>query len=324
MVQNKDIDPGEQIGIRLAHLVLADLTQDSLSAFHSAGIESGTNGQNLRDIIDGIRDNSSVGMCIQGKPKKSITYRTMRYYITGITNSIIGDLEEENFWYDIGGFEYNKSDIIIRFYLDYHKIKNDDRTLHRIAKDVFQGHTRVYCSPDFMGIIDVHVTNMIEIAGVIEMINVPMGIPDVLGCLKVGSSLITTGSNLQEVCCMKNVDPSKTISNDIYDVERTFGLEAANRVIYNEMISKGCDKRASIFISNFMTCKGYVSPFHKDNPMLRDKGILTSIAFERPKKDIKESLGKHDDCKGSVYSQIMTGAIPNVGTGSALFRLEEE
>lgn len=305
-------------------MILADLTQDSLSAFHTAGVERRKQG--LQDIIDN-RHSPNTGMVIAGNIKRDAIYRPLKYYVKSISTSIIDDnIRGDDFWYDIGremGILPQKGDgssnVIVRFYLDYGKLLEDDRTLEYIVKKVFDQHPFVYRSPDFMGIIDVHIANMIELSGVVKTVDTVMGIP---GIQSYDTNTTTSGSNLHEVCIHKNVDPSETTSSDVYDVERTFGLEAARKVIYDEVIACGCDKDAAAFVADFMTCKGYVSPFQKDNPMLADKGFLPSIAFERPKKDLKQALEQRRvDIDSSVYSQFILGRLPDVGTGSKLFNL---
>lgn len=324
--------PAEQIGIRYAHIVLSDLTQDSLSSFHNAGNISGGNSQGLQDIIDG--NNNRSGMVIKsdsvGKIKRDILYRPLKYYVTSITNSILEQFEDENFWYTIGrklGKLPGPSDIppesviIIRFYLDYQRLKRDCRTLEYVVRKIFFNYDHVYHSPNFMGIIDVHISNLIELSSIVALIDDTMGIEGITSCDINSDTLLTTGSSLHEVCTHKYVDATTLTSNDIYDVERTFGLEAAREIIYSEVYSKCGNKKSSGFIADFMTCKGYVSAFKKDNPMLKDKGFLASIAFERPKKDIKDILdtGESIDVTTSVYSQLVTGSLPDVGTGSKLF-----
>jgi hypothetical protein len=330
------MEPAEQVGMRLAHIILSDLTQDSLSAFHSAGIERSGEEQGLQDILDGNTRNDISSMTIVGTRvddiKRDILCRTFKYYILNITNSILEDIRGDDFWYAIGdtlgiwkdrpNIDEDKNIIIVRFYLDYGKLRKDGRTLRDVIDNIFgYRYLKIYNSPDFLGIIDVYINNLLELSGVIQLVDKTFGIPEVTSCTKTSdTTLVTSGSNLQEVCIHKYVDAQETISNNLYDVEMTFGLEAARKVIYDEVISNGRDKDAATFMADFMTCKGHVSPFQKDNPMLKDKGFLPSIAYERPKRDLKRILGKRRvDVDSSVYSQFILGKLPDVGTGSKLY-----
>ncbi|KAG9320966.1 hypothetical protein KVV02_001826 [Mortierella alpina] len=123
---------------------------------------------------------------------------------------------------------------------------------------------------------------------------------------------------------MHGVDNLETVSNNVYDVEKNLGIDAAREVLYDEVLAKTGNIHTAALIADFMTCKGHVSSFKKDNPMLKARGFLSSIAFERPKSDIKGVVrNKIMDNTQSVYSQVITGQLPDVGSGSKLFSLEE-
>lgn len=341
-MDNTLITPGEQIGIRLAHRVLADLTQDSLSSFHSAGLEgSNQSSQSLQDIIDGVDNKGSMTIALVNpknieKLKRQILYRPLKYYISRVTSSMFEPiLQDSKFWYDIG-YKLDilesvrevpiNNPIVVRFYFDYRKLKEDNQTLEYIVNTIFQNVDYVFYSPDFIGIVDIYIAAMVELSGVIQLVDENLGIKNINKCTIVGNNIVTSGSNLEEICTQQYVDSPNTISTDIYDVEQVFGLEAARHVIYTEIYNKCGDKRSASFMADFMTCKGLVSPFKKGNPILKDKGFLTSIAFERPKKDIKDILSSGDtvDLTSSVYSQLVTGEKPNIGTGSILFDVIEK
>lgn len=329
--------PGEQIGLRFAHNILADITQDSLSSFHNAGLANDMGPeQALQDIIDGIHGGgmniSLVNPTKTQRTVRDITYRQLKYYIKRITNSILEQPEDGNFWYTIGrelGILDGPADIpmedliIIRFELDYHKLSQDHRTLKFIVDTVFSDQDHVYFSPDFMGIIDVHISNVVEISDTIQLVDKFIGICGVDKCSIIENKIICTGSNLQEISMIRSVDMVHTTSNDVYDVEANFGIEAARNVIMTEMSLGSNNKESASFIADYMTCKGKVSAFKKDNPMLVDKDLLASIAFERPKGDLKNMVAnkKQVDISLSVYSQIICGKKPDMGSGSRLFEI---
>ena len=90
----RHVQPGEQVGIRLAHHALSEATQSSLSAFHNAGLGSGTTSRmspSLQQIMDGVITNSNTSMIIKtnDRTKNAIPYRTLRYYVSDVTNSIV-------------------------------------------------------------------------------------------------------------------------------------------------------------------------------------------------------------------------------------------
>jgi DNA-directed RNA polymerase subunit A" len=330
------VEPGEQIGIRLAHHALSEATQSSLSAFHNAGLGSGVTSRaspSLQQIMDGAINQSNTSMIVKmnGKMENAIVYRPLRYYVDNVTNSIANrSLNGSDFWYTIGRNlgvipEYKRKErsTIFRFHLNYRKLVDDFVTLkHLIA--IFDGYIAFH-SPDFISIIDVHLEDDAQISGTMELLERRIGVRGISSCnLADNMTLITTGSNLGEVLNMRGINNTETVSNNVYDVEKNFGVDAAREVLYDEILAKVNNVHTAALMADFMTCKGYVAPFKKDNPMLKARGFLSSIAFERPKSDIKGVVrNKIVDDTRSVYSQVITGQLPDVGSGSRLFSLEE-
>ena len=48
--------------------------------------------------------------------------------------------------------------------------------------------------------------------------------------------IITAGTNLREIMVLPEVDTSRTISNDIFEVEELLGIEVARAVIITESV----------------------------------------------------------------------------------------
>lgn len=331
-------EPGEQIGIRLAHHALSEATQSSLSAFHNAGLGSGIAmrvAPSLQQIMDGVINASNTSMIIktEGSFGKCIAWRLFKHYVDNITNSFVDkSLKKEPFWYaiakDVGLLpEYKKSRraTTFRFHINYRKMVADFVTLRHLVDNVFDGYIACY-SPDFLGIIDVHLKNDVQLGTLMEVLDKSIGVRGISTIRPTGDpkTFIATGSNLGEMLTMLGVDNVETVTNNAYDAERNLGVEAAREVLYAEIFAKVDNVHTAALLADFMTCKGFVASFKKDNPVLKERGFLSSIAFERPKKDIKEVVrGEIVDPTNSVYSQIITGQLPNVGSGSRLFSLEE-
>jgi DNA-directed RNA polymerase subunit A" len=330
------MEPGDQIGIRLAHHALAKATQSSLSAFHNAGLGSDVvtrMSPSLQQIMDGAIYQSNTSMIIRMGSEKAMTQRNIRYYVDSITNSFVDkSLEIEDFWYDIGRefgmiplYEKGPRSVVFRFYMNYIRMAKDHVTLQYLCDKAFGSYVTCH-SPDFMGIVDVHLGDDTHMSGVMEVLDTNVGVDGILECHAVGSdgTFVTVGSNLAHVLSIPDVDVTETISNNVYDVEKNLGVDAAREVLYEEILSKAENAETAAMLADFMTYRGYVSSFKKDNPVLKDRGFLSSIAFERPKNDIKNAIrNKLVDHTESVYSQIITGTLPGVGSGSRLFSLED-
>jgi hypothetical protein len=196
--------------------------------------------------------------------------------------------------------------------------------LKHLVDGIFGGFVAFH-SPSFISVIDVHLENDAQISGMMELLERSIGVDGIRDCTLVDDATITTtGSNLGEMLNIHGVNNVETISNNVYDVERNFGVDAAREVLYDEVLAKVGNVHTAALIADFMTCKGYVTSFKKDNPMLKARGFLSSIAFERPKSDVKGVVRNNVvDNTRSVYSQVITGQLPDVGSGSRLFSLEE-
>src|ERR1700761_1171174 len=229
--------PGEQIGIRLAHHALSEATQSSLSAFHNAGLGNGTVSRispSLQQIMDGVITNSNTSIVIKTNNTMvdAIPHRTLRYYVNNVTNSVVDiSLNGKDFWYDIGkrmGIHPNRAySTIFRFHINYHKLSKDLITLKYIADNVFKEYI-TFRSPDFISLIDVHLENDAQISGMMELLDRTIGVNGISECNLVDeTTFITTGSNIGQVLNMYGVDNVETISNNIYDVEKNFGIDAA-------------------------------------------------------------------------------------------------
>lgn len=341
MDQRKELlchaQPGEQIGIRLAHHALSEATQSSLSAFHNAGLGSSIASRaspSLQQIMDGVVNHSNTSMLIKTNGTLGcVASRPFKYYLDNVTNSFVDkSLSKDPFWYDIAkefgllpNYKRSARTTTFRFYLNYRKMVTDFVTLKHLVDNVFDGYVACY-SPDFLGIIDVHLKNDVQLGGMMEVLEKRIGVKGISNCspTKDPQTFVATGSNLGELLIMLGVDNAKTVSNNAYDAEKNLGIEAAREVLHAEILSKVNNVHTAALLADFMTCKGFVASFKKDNPVLRARGFLSSIAFERPKRDVKEVVdGQIVDPTSSVYSQIITGQLPDVGSGSRLFSLEE-
>jgi DNA-directed RNA polymerase beta' subunit len=166
-------------------------------------------------------------------------------------------------------------------------------------------------------------------SGLMGLLEREIGIENILDYKYIPNSdnkvFITTGSNLGRILNIEGVDGIETISNNAMDIERTLGLDAAREVLFQEILSKTGNEETADLMADFMTCKGSVAFFKKDNPILKDRGFLSSIAFERPKQDVKRVLHSGTwDPISSVYSRIVVGKVPQVGSQSRFFELMED
>ena len=132
----------------------------------------------------------------------------------------------------------------------------------------------------------------------------------------------TQGTNLAEILCTPGVDPTRTVSDDIWEMFYTFGIEAARKFLIREITRilsfDGTyinPRHISLLVDN-MCRTGVITSVNRDG-IGREVGPLAKAMFEKAVENISESaaFAEHDMMKG-VSGAIMFGVLPEVGTGT--------
>ena len=134
--------------------------------------------------------------------------------------------------------------------------------------------------------------------------------------------LDTVGSNLKEILAIDYIDTERTYSNDIQEVYRTLGIEAARQCIYNELAEAFSDTtyinyhHMSMLCDRMCATKKMVSIFrHGINN--DDIGPIAKASFEEtPEMFLKAARHAELDLMTGVSSNIMCGQDGYYGTGS--------
>jgi DNA-directed RNA polymerase II subunit RPB1 len=143
--------------------------------------------------------------------------------------------------------------------------------------------------------------------------------------------LETDGTNLLDILNQPYIDYRKTISNDINEVYKLLGIEAARSLLIDqtvEVITEGAgyiNTRHVDLLCDTMTSKGFLTPINKQGITKGDIGPLAKCSFEDTTNQlIKASIfGEKDNLKG-VSSNIMLGQTIPSGTGFTEVLLDEE
>ena len=134
--------------------------------------------------------------------------------------------------------------------------------------------------------------------------------------------LDTVGSNLKDILAIDSIDMERTYSNDIQEVYRTLGIEAARQCIYNELAEAFSDTtyinyhHMSMLCDRMCATKKMVSIFrHGINN--DDIGPIAKASFEEtPEMFLKAARHAELDLMTGVSSNIMCGQEGYYGTGS--------
>lgn len=149
------------------------------------------------------------------------------------------------------------------------------------------------------------------------------GIKQVLPVNRNGElMLIGTGSNLKKVLELPEVDGSRTSSNDIFEIAKVFGIEAARNAIINEAgkvirdQALDIDIRHSMFISDLMTTTGTIKGTTRSGITGEKESVLARATFETPIVHIiNASLMGEVDYLNSVVENVLLNQPVPLGTG---------
>ncbi len=145
--------------------------------------------------------------------------------------------------------------------------------------------------------------------------------------------ITTIGSNLEEVLKIKEVDATKTITNDIYETARVLGIEAARNLIINEAFKTlqeqglNVDVRHLMLVGDIMTRSGVIKPIGRYGVAGAKSSILARAAFEETIKHlVKASVRNEVDNFQGIFENVMIGQVVPSGTGmfELVAKFEEE
>ncbi|MFQ5531473.1 MAG: hypothetical protein ACE5ES_02550, partial [Candidatus Nanoarchaeia archaeon] len=134
--------------------------------------------------------------------------------------------------------------------------------------------------------------------------------------------IMTLGSNLKEIINLKEVNRSRTISNDLYEIAEVFGIEIARQQIVNEISEVlnlqglDIDKRHLKLAADAMTNTGVIKGVTRMGIIAQKSSILARATFETPVKQfVNASIKGSEDKLSSVIENIILNQPVPIGTG---------
>ncbi len=149
------------------------------------------------------------------------------------------------------------------------------------------------------------------------------GVKDVT-ILKEGNEfmILTNGISLKHVMNIEEVDTNRLSCNDIEEMYKIFGVEAARATIINEIMevvkSQGLsiNERHVLLIADVMTYTGEPRGMTRYGIVADKLNVLTRASFETPLKHIaRGALMNETNRLSSITENVMTNQMVNVGTG---------
>ncbi|MGB9914261.1 MAG: DNA-directed RNA polymerase subunit A' [Candidatus Bathyarchaeales archaeon] len=314
------MEPGEAVGIVAAQSIGEPGTQMTLRTFHYAGVKE----QNvtlglprLIEIVDARRIPSTPIMTIYLTPE----YRKSREGAVEIARKIIYT-SLENIASAIYEDPVNEEIVI-----ELNKTMMEDRgiTLAELEEKLQLQNATVTVDENAVHIKPKKAEALKKMLTKIPALHVK-GVPEIKRVLVTeehGEWVIRTdGSNLAKVLEISGVDTSRTTTNNIHEIAKTLGVEAARNALIKEAANVleeqglDVDVRHVMLVADMMTVTGEVQQIGRHGISGKKASVLARAAFEITVPNIVEAAikGESDPLKGVTENVIVGQSIP-IGTG---------
>jgi DNA-directed RNA polymerase beta' subunit len=135
----------------------------------------------------------------------------------------------------------------------------------------------------------------------------------------------TSGSNFPLILGLPFIDFTKTISNNIWDIYRSLGVEATRQFLIEEFmtIMKGINPCHVKLLSEKMTYAGTISSISRYTMRTDDCGPMCRASFEETMDNfLKAGIYGQDESTAGVSAAIICGKLSGIGTGSFDIKLD--
>lgn len=134
--------------------------------------------------------------------------------------------------------------------------------------------------------------------------------------------IITAGSNLKNIFKMSEIDPHRTVSNDLYEMEGMLGIEAVREQIIREVLkvlqAQGIDIdiRHILLVADAMTMSGHLQGISRYGIVKEKPSVLARASFETPLRHIFNAaiIGEKDELNSVIENVMLNQPVP-LGTG---------
>ena len=323
------VAPGEAVGTVAAQSLGEPGTQMNMRTFHYAGVaeQVPTGLPRVIEIIDARRTPKKPFMDIY-LPSKNESRKKVEFILTEIENTtlrMIGQLKED----------LTEKAILIK--LDLKELKNRNIEIKDVKKEIQNKISDVKIETK-KEILKINFNKSDAYKKIRRYKNILMalqikGIPGIKKAMIVDTQgevfIRTEGTNLVEVRKNKNIDPERTFTNDIKEIEKVLGIEAARNSILRElkmvmdMQGMAIDIRHLMLIADAMTMYGQIKSVGRHGLSGQKTGVLARAAYEETIKHLVNAsvIGEEDNLVG-VTENIIIGQTVPIGTGKIKLKLK--
>lgn len=331
------IDPAEAVGVISAQSIGEPGTQMTMKTKHFAGVTemNVTLGlPRIIEIFDARRSPSTPTMTIHLQPDIAKDEMKVRQVAARILEICFEDVMSD--------LTVDLLNMRMEANIDENSMENFNLTLEDIQKalkKIFKkekinilksGVVRVQSKADKSISYLYHIRSKLKSAHIRGIAGVKQILP-----IKKGDEWIikTAGTNLKKVFAIPEVDPSRTTSNNIYEIAEVLGIEAARNAIISETISTlkeqglSVDIRHIMLVADTMVFSGNIKGITRYGISGSKASVLARASFEVPLRHLFGAAihRELDDLRSVVENVMINQPIP-IGTGllKLLVKKEEE
>lgn len=320
------VEPGECVGLVAAESLGEPGTQMTLDTFHFAGVSEMNVTVGLPRIIEILDGRKMIGTPMmeiflkhpynKGKNIKELALSIKEITLREMSTEFVVDL----------------ANMSVEVKLDKKKLNDLAMTEPDIGKEIKSNLKLISVSSKDASVVvslkskEMDIRALYTLKQKLKILHIKgtKGIHQVLPIVnKEGEyMIITAGSNLKRVLEMEEVDETRTISNDIYEVNEVLGIEAARQVIINE-VSKvienqglNVDIRHIMLIADTMCFGSRFRGITRYGVVREKASVLARASFETPIHHIIDAalLGEEDKLESVIENVMLNQPVP-VGTG---------
>jgi len=323
-------EPGETVGIIAAQSISEPATQMTMRTYHfagSAGIKVTYGLPRLIEIFDAKREPETPVMTVY--LKKSFNSReTARVIAEEVVEKSIEDITRRvSINLNEGAIEIEPTDLK-RVGTIMKAIKDEMKELNVRDKG-----KKISISPKS----EMSIKDLQKIKEKLLEIHVS-GINGISNAVvrREGEEWIinTIGSNLEEVMQIKEVDEERTVTNNIHEIAKVLGIEAARNMVISEALKtlqeQGLDVDIThvMLVSDVMAMTGEIQSIGRYGVAGSQTSVLARAAFEETIKHlVRASIRNEVDNFKGIFENVMIGQVIPSGTGMfdlvAQFKEEE-
>lgn len=317
--------PGEAIGVVTAQSIGEPGTQMTMRSFHFTGVAelNVTLGlPRIIEILDARKLPSTPTMHIYLKSPHSKDKNKADQVAQRIKQTVLEEITKE-FTMDLANGEVNV--LLDKEELQRRSISLND-VLEQIKLQVKGADVTKKTASISVSLKDNDIKKVYKLKEKLRdlFISGISGITDVLAYKNEDGEFIiqTFGSNLKNIAEVKEVDFSRTRTNNFYEIEAVLGIEAVRSAILQEVMNildhegMEIDERHISLVSDMMTRDGGIKGITRHGITKEKESVLARAAFEIPLDHlVQASVSGEQDNLVSVVENVMINQPVPIGTG---------